>query len=61
MLGYVWIVDPYEHTAEVVPATFYPVFLPKLSEGTLGVRRETCYLFSRQAALVSAMRRPELS
>ena len=37
MPGCVWIVNCHEHTAEVVPATFHTVFLPKPSEGTLGV------------------------
>ena len=33
----VWIVNRHEPTAEVMPATFHTVFLPKLTEGTLGV------------------------
>ena len=37
MPGCVWIVNRHEPTAEVMPAKFHTVFLPKLTEGTLGV------------------------
>ena len=37
MPGCVWIVNRHVPTAEVMPATFHTVFLPKLTEGTLGV------------------------
>jgi len=46
MPGCVWIDNRHEHTAEVVPATFHTVFLPKLSEGRLGVGWVAGNLFS---------------